>query len=215
MTVATLPDGQPSLMNQPSFQERSQFVISAVPSSGPLTYKPLKSCRYTSSSAQGNVLPHQGHGELTVRRVRDRLQLVDEDSDGKKSSFLLSANGKIYDFNIADDKGSRSTTDNSSAAEFSYMLPEYVPATLKPGDTAATLTTKNGSIAGAYQYRGVVQRNGSPAYLLDMMINVQNNPTYSAVVAGFDVVDARSNLPSLLVMDVGNTKLRFEATCSF
>jgi len=33
MTVATLPDGQPSLMNQPSFQERSQFVISAVPSS--------------------------------------------------------------------------------------------------------------------------------------------------------------------------------------
>ena len=208
MAVTQLPDGQTSIMSAQGNQERTNLVISPVPTPAALTYRPLKSCTYRSSSVGFGVDQTQSTGEISVRRVRDRLLLVD-DSNGKKSTFLMSPSGKIYDFNNINSKGVQTTGDTQAAYQYSIFFPEFTTGLLRPGDTAATIRGKDGKVAGSYQYRGTTTYHGSTGYVLDYVALAPNTP-YGAVVAGFSIIDTKSMLTSHLLIAVQDSRLQVD-----
>jgi hypothetical protein len=208
VSVATLPDGQSSIMSAPSNQQRAQLMISAVPTSVALNYRPFKNCSYHSSSVGFGQPSHQTDGQLTARKIRDRLLLVD-DSDGAKSSILMDASGQIFDFNLTDSKGVQHTGDTQSGDQYSYMFPQFNQNALKPGDVAANVKTKDGKVMGSYLYRGTTQMHGMNGFVLDF-VAMAPNTSYGALLTGFDVVESRTMVPLLLVTDAQGNKIQIE-----
>ena len=144
----------------------------------------------------------------------------------------MERNGKIDDFNEVTNTGERVTSENfNQYAEqqlaaskerrlnnphvlntISVVLPEYSGSPRAINDVVAEVKMEDGSMWATYKYRGITQYRGSPAYVLDLERVPEG--TQDKVVMGFDVVDSKSMLPLLLVLDAGTNSHLEQVSCS-
>jgi len=229
--IAILPDGQPSAMDGQNNQLRTQLTLSAVPI-GASVYVPVKGCTFTETRQPIGEPAQVIAVKVSIKKVRDRLLIVSNEN-GDSSTALIGRNGKIYDFNTADPSDHHRVTTESYSSdvdaklaklrehnitaaanphvinEFSVLVPEYFAKSANPGDTVAVVYAEDGSIWANYVYRGMTHFHGADAQVMDLIRLMPNAASYGPIMIGFDVVDVRTRMPLLIVIDAG-MKVRLE-----
>jgi hypothetical protein len=217
--------GLPTAMDPADNAQRQQLAVNPVPTPTSLVYAPIKSCSYQVRQVDADGAEKLIRSTVSVKRVKDRL-LVVETADGKVSTVLINASGKILDFNKVDPNSSRRVTSETFDTEshrqldelkaknpkalgahviqdISLVTPEFMAARLNVGDTAAVVKAEDGSVWGTYLYRGVADRAGSAAIVLDLTHVLESAPQYGPVLVGYALFDSKTMLPLTLVLDAG------------
>jgi hypothetical protein len=227
--IVTFPDGHPSAMNAENNRLRTQLLITAGPLPTSAIYRPIN-CAYRLTRTPYKKPTTHSRIDVSIRPVAGRL-LVASTVDGKVSTALIGTNGKLYDFNSVDLASNErdtpetfrqsaertiSQSDKQSAHvinEFSALMPEYIRAPRNVGDTVAVVFSEDNAVWASYQYRGITSYNGEVGEVLDLTRVMANNSQYGAAIVGFDIVDVKTTMPMLSVIDAG-TKVRLERiTC--
>jgi hypothetical protein len=227
--LAPLSDGQISAMDASNNRLREQFVLQRQPLPRQLSYRPIRDCRYVEKTTRINGSVTRVVEDATVKSVRDRLLITF--NDGKHvSTALISYTGRIYDFNIFNQSDrTRVNTDDYSAyarreaedARGAYgptshainglvtLIPEYLDGRRTPNEVVAYIFDETGSVWARFIYRGMTWYKGSNAFLIDMVRTMQSVSPGEDVLVGFNVVETRTLMPLLQVMDAG-TKVHVE-----
>lgn len=225
VSIVKLPDGQTSAMGAESNSLRAQLIINPTPLPTALAYKPVVSCLYRETRTPFGKPTVITQGQLSVRRVRDRY-LVTSREEGRTSTALIGPHGKLYDFNLVDSNNERATTQTYNAEvdrklaelnatgdprvnnahvvnDFAVLIPDFAPNPRYPGDTAAVVLDEGNNDWAVYRYRGLTQVAGTTAAVLDLTRTFPDNPEIGPSLVGFDVIDLRTMLPVLVVLDAG------------
>jgi hypothetical protein len=215
---------------------RTQIAVNPIPLPNVLAYRPVTSCLYDETRTPFEKPTVRTRGELSVKRVRDRY-LVTSREGGRTSTALIGPRGKLYDFNLVDSDNTRATTETYGAEvdrklaeinasgdprvtnahvvnDFAVSIPDFAPNPRYPGDTAAVVVDESNNEWAVYKYRGLTQIGGITAAVLDLTRVFPDNPGYGPTLVGFDVVDLKTMLPVIVVLDAG-IKVRAERiSCS-
>jgi hypothetical protein len=228
--VTKLPDGQFSIMVAANNKLRSELMVAPNIPQSPFNYRAVKSCIYSGSTPDETGAIKSTHTELSIKASQNRF-LVVANEDGKVTTALIQRNGKIDDFNGIVSNGQRVTADSfgnyasQRLAEdrnknlnnahvlntISVVLPEYANAPRRVGDAVAEVKVEDGSMWATYYYKGTTQYRNTAAYVLDL--ERISGGMQDRIVVGFDVVDSKTMLPLLLVLDSGASSRIEQTSC--
>ncbi len=221
--LSTLPDGQKSFMSPANNAARAALPIAPTPTA--LSYRAPAVCQYASRQKSIDQPAEQKAIALTIRPVADKLSIVETSAGQTVASVLIDRSGKLLDYNsIPTTRGAtgrytpetaaamnaqmlQSTARSHAASnphalnEASLKYPEYISASLQPGQTAGFVLQEDRAVWGTYFYRGMTTYQGRPGALLDLQrVAAGSNPAY---LVGYDIVDPATGLPLLAVLDSG------------
>jgi hypothetical protein len=231
--LTTLPDGQPSAMDDQNNRIRSQLAITASPLGASLKYHPVKNCSYDDTENQAGIGVQQFHIDVSVKPVRNRL-LITANNGKSISDALITPTGKLLEFNLTDDQDNTHTTPETyqnrvdqtvakldpqyykglshphALNNFSLKFPEYSAPIHNPGDIAAVIIDEANEQWGAYRYRGVTQIDGTTAAVLDITRVFPDYSERGPSLVGFELIDLRTMLPVLFVMQGVGFEVRMQ-----
>ena len=234
--MAVLPDGQRTVMGSNSSIQRSSLAIKKTQYSSPLVYASDINCEYKETSKEFGSSESSVYSiNLSITSVGDKSLVVMEYLGKYKSTALIDPRGKLIDFNFIDPKDGKRTTSETyqerigeqrssldeslrSRAQFvnpfSLFMPEFHKISqLSVNKSVANITMEDGQNWGEYVYRGLSQYNGRSVIVLDL---VRIPPTLSdstAVLYGYNLIDAETKLPVLTVLDAGTKNVVENISC--
>jgi hypothetical protein len=220
--------GRPSAISKPNHAFLRSLQISALAAPRP-AYRAVEGCTYraVTTDAQGKYASRTF--ELAMRRARDRL-LVSMANGGLTSTALIGADGKLYDYNLADSGQNADTfpayakrraaalkpvhgADSHVVNELALYFPYYSGDRLVPGDTAATIPDENGQPWARYVYRGTALHAGRPVFVLDLLRRSDAKPQQGERTIGFSLIDRERMLPALTVVEATQKIYLQQARC--
>lgn len=207
---------------------RAALVIAADAMSHSLVYAPAAPCTYRSTFTLYGQDPQVRISSVSLKPVRNRL-LVSMLGPGENSTVLIDRSGMLYDFNLVNMNGTRSTSEdyqagaNEQAArtrekygasshainDFTILYPHFIAGRRQVGDVVAEIADESGSLWGTYVYRGTTSYAGRQAVVIDLVHKLETRPDKPPVAVGFNILDASTLAPLLLVLDAGSA-LRVE-----
>lgn len=185
----------------------------------PLQYTAGHSCSYEFVEFRTGLSELSGTMEFKTTAVRDRIA-ISADAVGAKSSFLISPDGRIANFNAVDPFTKRRTTFKNFEAEAARikeetrlaqpdsiiqdvlisppLVPRIVANDGSVGSKVAILEGTNGEWAG-YYYQGMVRYREWDAVVLDLIR--QSALDGKKYRIGFLVAEYRTMVPLMLVFE--------------
>lgn len=218
-SLATMPDGRSTSLDEATVAERFSRSISTEGTAALPRYQPGLVCAYT---LEANA--ESGAWTWTTRAVRDRILVQMQGPYAEPSTVLIGRDGQLFDFNVVDVlTGERETAENYQARSRAKVaaspgarmintveieLPHFQVAEARYGDVTGRVLDSGGEVWAQFVYAGSMTFRGRPALVLDLvrlMPTMGNRP----VMVGFTLVDAATGLPLVSTLQLG-TRYRLE-----
>lgn len=216
-----------SVMSAANTRLREELPVVRIPLAGGLSYHSVTHCQFNESLSLATGGTAKRSSIITVKPIRNRL-LITVTSGAVSSTILIDQQGKLFDYNIVDMVTGKRTTPESfaiyartSLAEVrakygpnvsgahiikgESWLPMFVKTSADVDDTIANLLAEDDSVWGAYVYRGTTWYHGTAAAVIDITRKLDSRPRDAPVVIGFDIINLKTMLPMLHVLDAGST----------
>jgi len=244
LIIATLPDGQQSIMSAELNLQRANLIIDPIQLNQALHYTPKKKCLYKEFRLEyGNNSAEIYDTFLTVKSIKEKYLLIIKKENSRistTSTALINPNGEILDFNLVDPSDNmRLTVENyrTVISEKKRQLKEKVGYTYAPEKTHylnpvsifmpefinPEYITPNTVVAQVKSDDGSVW--GSFLYQgvsvfkgkhVLVLDLITNSDTFDnkPVIAGFYLMDISSKLPIYTVFDAGSKIITEHIYCN-